>query len=116
MNKSPSFTKVPVIADINLQITFSEAILDAKSLRMNQPIGWEEKLLKIKERQREIWIGIHSGGIEIACWSEPYSDEERRSELIELYKTRDLENSFERDIDYEDEMDILDYIETLLGN
>lgn len=116
MNKRQPFTKVPVIADINLQITFSEAILEAKSLRMNQPTGWKEKLLRIKERQREIWQGIHSGEIDVACWSEPYSDEERRAELIELYKTRDLENNFEIDVDYEDEMSILDDIETLLEN
>lgn len=110
-----SKTKIPVLADLNLQIEFSEAILEAKSLRMNQPIGWEESLVKIKHRQSQIWEGIRSGEIEVACWSDEYSTEERELELIELYKQRNLENNFENCIDIEDEMDILDDIENLIG-
>lgn len=78
--------RVPTLVDINLHISFSEAIVEAKLLREYKPSGWEENLLKIKHRQSEIWLGIRSGEIEVSCWSDEYSIEDRIIELKKLQK------------------------------
>lgn len=120
--KPKSSLKVPVLADKRLQIQFSEAIVDTFKLRKERPQGYLEKIAQIRLQQRELFDKIEAGDIEVACWTEGYSLEERVSELealkeeLVLEEMLDLESeiNFENSIDFESVDDILNGIENEL--
>lgn len=120
--KPKSSLKVPVLADKRLQIQFSEAIVDTFKLRKEQPTGFVEKIANIRLQQRELFNKIESGEVEVACWTEGYSLEERVSEMeslkeeLVLEEMLDLESeiNFEDGVDFEEVDDILNGIENEL--
>lgn len=120
--KPKSSLKVPVLADKRLQIQFSEAIVDTFKLRKERPQGYLDKIAQIRLQQRELFDKIESGEVEVACWTEGYSLEERVSELealkeeLFLEEMLDLEGeiNFENGVDFESVDDILGGIENEL--
>lgn len=105
--KPKSSLKVPVLADKRLQIQFSEAIVEAFKLRKEQPTGYIEKIADIRLQQRGLFDKIESGEVEVACWTEGYSLEERISELEALKEELLLEDmlDLESEINFEEDVD-----------
>ncbi|APC44437.1 hypothetical protein [Pseudoalteromonas phage PH357] len=105
--KPKSSLKVPVLADKRLQIQFSEAIVEAFKLRKEQPTGYLEKIAEIRLQQRELFDKIESGEVEVACWTEGYSLEDRVSELEALKEELLLEDmlDLESEINFEEDVD-----------
>lgn len=115
--KPKSSLKVPVLADKRLQIQFSEAIVDTFKLRRERPQGYLEKIAQIRLQQRELFDKIEAGDIEVACWTEGYSLEERVSELEALKEELVLEEmlDLESEINFEDGVDNCEFDDILGG-
>lgn len=105
--KPKSSLKVPVLADKRLQIQFSEAIVETFKLREERPQGYLEKIAEIRLQQRELRDKIESGEVEVACWTEGYSLEERVTELESLKEELLLEDmlDLESEINFEEGVD-----------
>ena len=105
--KPKSSLKVPVLADKRLQIQFSESIVETFKLRKERPQGYLEKIAEIRLQQRELFDKIEADEVEVACWTEGYSLEERISELEALKEELLLEEvlDLESEINFEEGVD-----------
>lgn len=105
--KPKSSLKVPVLADKRLQIQFSEAIVETFKLSKERPQGYLEKIAEIRLQQRELFDKIEADEVEVACWTEGYSLQERVSELEALKEELLLEDmlDLENEINFEEGVD-----------